>query len=62
MYVAKDYENLIQGAGDPVQLIGGVFLEATAAPHRRINEARWASAELEKSELPYGVVAGCDLT
>ena len=37
----KDYENLILGSGDPVELIGGVFMEAVAAPDRRIDEAKW---------------------
>ena len=41
LFVLKDYENLILGAGDPVELIGGVFMEAVAAPDRRIDEAKW---------------------
>ena len=28
VFVIKDYENLIVGANDPVELIGGVFIEA----------------------------------
>ena len=41
LFVIKDYENLVLGADDPVELIGGVFMEAVAAPHRRIDEAKW---------------------
>ena len=47
LFVIKDYENLILGSGDPVELLGGVFMEAVAAPDRRIDEAKWVQGELD---------------
>lgn len=47
LFVIKDYENLILGSGDPVELLGGVFMEAVAAPNRRIDEAKWVQGELD---------------
>ena len=62
LFLMKDYEEMIMGEQDEVELIGGVFMEAVAAPHRRIDEAKWVQSELDKSSLPYGLVAGCDLS
>ena len=53
---------MILGDGDPVELIGGVFMEAVAKSHRKLDEAKWVQSELDKSSLPYGLVAGCDLS
>ena len=61
IFVIKDYEALILGEDDPVELIGGVFVEANATPERRLDEAKWVDKELDKSSLPYGLVAGIDL-
>lgn len=45
-----------------VELIGGMFVEASAKWNQRIEEALWCDKELKKSNLPYGIVAGIDLT
>ena len=39
-----------------------MFVEASAKSTKRIKEAKWANKQLQKSELPYGIVAGIDLT
>ena len=49
------------GEDDPVELLGGVFIEANATPERRLDEAKWVDKELDKSDLPYALVAGIDL-
>jgi ribosomal protein S13 len=45
-----------------VELIGGMFVEASAKWNKRIEEAFWCCNELNKSNLPYDIVAGVDLT
>ena len=58
----QDYEDLISRDQNEVELIGGVFMEAVAASSRKLDEAKWVQSELDKSSLPYGLVAGCDLS
>ena len=57
----KDYEALVLGGNAPVELIGGVFIEACAEPANRIAEAEWVNGELNDSKLDYGIVSGIDL-
>ena len=44
-----------------VELIGGMFVEASSEWNKRIEEAQWCNRELDASLLPYGIVAGIDL-
>ena len=61
MFGIKDYENLILGDGDPVELLGGVFIEANARQDKRIAEALWVDKALNESSRPYAIVSGIDL-
>ena len=38
-----------------------MFIEATATPEKRLEEAKWVNEELNKSSLPYAIVSGIDL-
>jgi len=57
----KDYEALVLGEGDNVELIGGMFIEANAKQDKRLEESKWVDEALDESERPYGLVAGVDL-
>jgi hypothetical protein len=45
-----------------IELVGGVAIEATSIPGKRLEEASWLDVQLGKSKKPYGIVAGIDLT
>ena len=57
----KDYENLVLGDGQPIELMGGMFIEANAPEKDRIAESLWVDKQLDQSERPYGIVAGINL-
>ena len=59
----KDYEALIidDQTKDKIDLIGGMFMEATCVSQKRIDEALWVDKQLDKSDLPYGIISGVDL-
>ena len=50
------------GHGDPVELLGGVFVEVNVPTDQKIEEAKWVDKQLHKSSLPYGMVTGVDMT
>ena len=60
-FTTKEYEELITGHDDPVELIGGCWMEACCTPDLKIEEAKWVNKHLDKSSLPYGMVSGVDM-
>ena len=57
----REYEALILAEGAKVELLGGMFIEASAIQKKRIEEVLWVDKQLDASSLPYGIVSGIDL-
>ena len=56
-----DYEKLILEKDPPIEFLGGMFMEAVTPSEKRIEEAFWVDKQLDKSELPYGIISGIDM-
>ena len=62
-FVLKQYEELILGHSDPIELLGGVFIEMACPPELKHAESEWVNKALDKSPngLPYAMVTSCDM-
>ena len=60
-FLAKQHEELITGHGDPVELIGGCWVEACCPPEMKFEEAKWVDKQLDKSSLQFGMVSGVEM-